>query len=131
MKLLSFNLTLFILCLTFLSCAQSSQVSDEISVAELKSELDGGTLGMLLDVRTASEIKQGTIPGVKSFADFRAGNFEQLLRQLDKSKTYYVYCHSGVRSHKTVELLKEIGFKDVVNVKGGIAAWRQNGYKTE
>ncbi len=37
---------------------------------------------------------------------------------LDKNKTYYIYCKSGVRSKKTCELLRIIGF-NVINVVDG------------
>jgi adenylyltransferase/sulfurtransferase len=34
-----------------------------------------------------------------------------------------VHCKSGGRSAKAVEFLKQQGFKDVSNMRGGILAW--------
>ena len=39
-------------------------------------------------------------------------------KYLDKSKIYYLYCKSGIRSRKATELLSLLGYK-IVNVKDG------------
>jgi thioredoxin len=42
-----------------------------------------------------------------------------------------VYCLSGARSSAAAEYLREKGFKEVVNMQGGISAWRRSGKKLE
>ena len=39
-------------------------------------------------------------------------------RYLEKNKTYYIYCTSGIRSKKATELLNLIGY-NIINVKDG------------
>jgi rhodanese-related sulfurtransferase len=48
---------------------------------------------------------------------------------LDKEKTYFVYCQTGVRSATAMSIMKNIGYKKVFNLEGGIKAWINNGKK--
>ena len=41
----------------------------------------------------------------------------------DKSKNYYVYCHSGVRSVQACQIMKTFGFNNLYNLLGGISEW--------
>jgi len=109
----------------FSSCKQASNVavlSDDISVTEAKKKLD--TPGVVfLDVRTPSEIADGKITGATEL-DYRNGNFKSELEKLDKTSTYVVYCKSGGRSSKTLDLMKNLGFKKTYNMLGGYTAWK-------
>lgn len=78
--------------------------------------------GCLLDVRTPSEVATGVIDD-PLVIDFLGGAFEQKVQQLDKEKTYYVYCRSGKRSANACQLMATLGFKSLVNLEGGILAW--------
>ena len=49
------------------------------------------------------------------------------LRQLNKNKTYYVYCAGGYRSMIACSLMKREGFNSPVNVQGGFAAMQKAG----
>ena len=42
---------------------------------------------------------------------------------LDKNKDIVIICHLGVRSMQVARYFESIGFKQVVNLKGGIDAW--------
>ena len=76
---------------------------------------------ILLDVRTPQEHREGHIPGSKNLP----------LQTIDKVRTVvdnknmplYVYCHSGARSRQAVQLLRQMGYRNVTNI-GGIAAYR-------
>ncbi|MGV1036144.1 MAG: rhodanese-like domain-containing protein [Candidatus Nanopelagicales bacterium] len=50
---------------------------------------------------------------------------------LDPSKQVIVYCRSGARSVLAAVTLKELGFTDVLNLAGGITAWKEAGLPTE
>ena len=39
------------------------------------------------------------------------------------NKKVIIYCKSGLRSAKAIELLKENGFNNLYNLKGGILAY--------
>lgn len=77
---------------------------------------------MILDVRTPQETAEGMIEGAIEI-DYKADGFDAKLDQLDKNKTYLVYCKSGGRSGRTANKMIDKGFKNVVNLKGGYTAW--------
>ncbi len=43
-----------------------------------------------------------------------------------KNETVYVYCRSGNRSGQACLMLEPYGFKDIINVSGGMLAWQEN-----
>lgn len=72
---------------------------------------------IILDVRTPNEFATNHIKGALNI-DFYSSNFENEIKQLDKSKDYKVYCRSGNRSGQAVNLMKNLGFKNTENVGG-------------
>lgn len=90
--------------------------------------LTGGRV--VLDVRTPDEYAAGHLAGAKEI-DFYAASFKAELGKLDKATPYLVYCHSGNRSGQASELMKQLGFTDVVDVQGGITAWTAAGLSIE
>ncbi|WP_205500760.1 rhodanese-like domain-containing protein [Rufibacter psychrotolerans] len=85
--------------------------------------------GILVDVRTPEEFAQGHLKKARNL-DYRGGVFAQQLESLDKSKTYYLYCASGNRSGKALQLMKEAGFEHVYNI-GGFTALQAAGLPTK
>ena len=83
---------------------------------------------IVLDVRTTEEVAQGVIEGAQNI-DFYKDDFEAQVKKLDKNKTYFVYCGSGVRSSKAINLMESLGFKKYYNLDGGMKAWKANGMK--
>ena len=119
---------LFILLLSFVvfQITSLAQVKN-IHVAEfekLSSELTESEV--LLDVRSKSEVKSGHIKGMINI-DFYSDDFENQIKQLDKSKTYYVYCAAGGRSMKAANMMTIHGINNVYNLNGGITAWKKEG----
>jgi len=94
----------------------------EINSKQLTDMIDKGQNMVLLDVRTSEEIADGKISGAIEI-DFFEDNFEANIDKLDKGKHYIVYCRSGVRSTKSVALMKEKGFSKCTNLEGGYNAW--------
>lgn len=83
---------------------------------------------IVLDVRTPQEYVQGYLPEKKPLnLDFYAADFRERVAQLDRDKTYLVYCRTGNRSGETVKLMKELGFRRVYDLEGGIVAWQSAG----
>jgi rhodanese-related sulfurtransferase len=80
---------------------------------------------VVFDVRTPKEVGEGTIVGATEFADINnAEEFEGVLKRLDKTKNYLVYCRSGARSGKACRLMEERGFKgNLYNLGLGISGW--------
>jgi len=85
--------------------------------------------GILLDVRTPGEFKQGHVPGAIDI-DFLSDDFVEKVSKLDKDTTYLIYCRSGHRSHQAGTKMKQLGYK-VVNLEGGFLHWEEEGYEIE
>ena len=77
----------------------------------------------IMDVRTPGEVSEGYIAGAVIFNDINDSNFDANLDKLDKSKNYIVYCKSGGRSSRAVEIMREKGFKKVYDLEGGVSNW--------
>lgn len=75
--------------------------------------------GVLLDVRTPEEYKEGHIPGSKNIP-LRSLYERTPAAQLQTP--VFVYCHSGARSRQAVILLKKMGYTNVKNI-GGIDSY--------
>jgi phage shock protein E len=71
--------------------------------------------GKVIDVRTAEEFAEGHVKGARNL-DIRNGDFEKALANLDKEAPYSVYCRSGNRSAAAVELMRNAGFTNVVDL---------------
>ncbi len=71
---------------------------------------------LFIDVREASE--QPKIDDLHP-KYIPLGTIEQNIDQLDKEKEIVVFCQSGIRSRKAVEILMEHGFTNVCHIKGG------------
>ena len=79
---------------------------------------------VLLDVRSPKEkYEEGSIPG-HELIDFEHPNFSYYLDDLDREKTYLVYCRSGNRSQQACQLMRRKGFERVVSLDGGIQRWK-------
>lgn len=77
----------------------------------------------LLDVRTPEEFSEGHIANAINI-DVTADDFDAKVVSLDKEKPVMVYCKSGGRSAKASARLKELGFKTITDLEGGITNWK-------
>ena len=77
----------------------------------------------VIDVRTAQEYAQATITQNPLNIDFYANDFREQLDALDRGGSYIVYCQSGNRSSQAVEIMQQMGFRDVVHLEGGISTY--------
>ncbi|MBN9614784.1 MAG: molybdenum cofactor biosynthesis protein MoeB [Acidobacteriales bacterium 59-55] len=93
----------------------------QISVETLKQKLDDKEDIFVLDVREPHEYQIVNI-GVPLIPlgeiERRAGELAEY-----KDREIVIHCKSGNRSQKAALALKQLGFKKVTNVKGGITAW--------
>lgn len=81
---------------------------------------------VILDVRTAAEFQAGHLAGAQNI-DFYAPTFATEIAKLDKTKTYFVYCRSGNRSGKTLQLMERLRFTQASHLQGGIVGWHNAG----
>ena len=95
----------------------------DLSQDEWAKGLSEDANAVVLDVRTEDEFDQGIIPNAINIDIYKGQGFIYKLEELDKSKTYYVYCRSGARSGHACKIMNELGFEKAYNLVGGILAW--------
>jgi len=114
------------LLLLFTACNVSAQQKDQVSTEEFE-KLALPVEAQLLDVRRPDEFQEGHIKNAK-LADWQnKTQFKQKVAQLDKTKPVYVYCKAGIRGSKAQDWLIKNGFTRVINLEGGIDAWKAAG----
>ena len=79
-----------------------------------------------LDVRTPGEFSEGHIEGAINI-DVEGASFDSEIANLDKTKSYAVYCRSGRRSIIAVDKMANAGFDLLSNLENGINDWIANG----
>ena len=99
----------------------SNHNSNEISVEELKGHMDRHQEVFLLDVREPHEYRIANLGGLL----IPLNELPKRVNELDSSKEIVVYCASGIRSARAVHFLKDMGFKKVRNLVGGIHEWAE------
>jgi len=94
--------------------------NQEITVLELKARRDRGDDPFVLDVREPHEYEINRIPGSTLIP---LGDLPERFTELDANREIVCQCKSGMRSARAAAFLREHGFKNVKNLKGGILAW--------
>ncbi len=95
-----------------------------ISVEALKDKMDAGEKMNLVDVREPHEHAAFNIGGILLPLGKVQGLETEDIDHL-KNETVYVYCRSGNRSGQACLMLEPYGFKDIINVSGGMLAWQE------
>ena len=78
---------------------------------------------IILDVRTPEEFTNEHIEKAINL-DYYSATFKNDLGQLDKNSAYLIYCRSGNRSGNALTMMKDLGFREVYNMLGGIVHWK-------
>ncbi|MBC8757732.1 rhodanese-like domain-containing protein, partial [Kordia sp. YSTF-M3] len=96
----------------------SSITADELAYINKKEPIN------ILDVRKESEYNSEHIENaINTPLDY----LETSINAVNKDKTYYVHCRSGYRSMVFVSILKSKGYKNLIDIQGGINAIKTNG----
>jgi hydroxyacylglutathione hydrolase len=98
------------------------------TVHELKNCLAGDHDLQVLDVRQPGEWHRGHAPKARHIS---GGELPGRTDDLDRARPVAVYCSTGYRSSVAASVLLAAGYRDVVNVLGGFAAWQNCGYPIE
>jgi rhodanese-related sulfurtransferase len=115
---------LFATTLAITSCGSPSAAVD-LNPVEFQAKSQEADV-ILLDVRTAGEYSTGHIKGALNI-DVEGMTFEGEIKQLDKTKTYAIYCQSGRRSRIAAEKMTKEGFTKLFNLDQGIGSWQSAG----
>lgn len=105
------------------SCSSSTTATnlDAAGFADQITKTDVITL----DVRTPGEFSEGHIEGAINI-DVESASFDSEIANLDKTKSYAVYCRSGRRSTIAVDKMSATGFEKLSNLESGINDWLAN-----
>ena len=102
----------------------------EVSARDLWSELQGERGPLIVDVRTHAEWEQSRIAGALSVS---LPTLPESLASLElhRDRKVVTICLSADRSIAAVRLLREHGFADARQLRGGMLAWWAQGLPTE
>jgi sulfur-carrier protein adenylyltransferase/sulfurtransferase len=92
----------------------------EITSVELKQRLDRGDALKIVDVREPNEYQINRIPGSVLIP---LGDVPKRYNELDPDDQIVVHCKMGGRSAKAADFLRSVGFRRVLNLKGGVLDW--------
>lgn len=121
MRTIFFLSTVLFFCVSCLNKAEHKSITSVNDLA--KVDFSNGK-NVLLDVRTPEEFAEGNIPNSVNL-DYNSADFDSLIKELDSSKTYYIYCKSGNRSTKASAKMQAIGFKKIINLQDGYKAYKK------
>lgn len=96
----------------------------QMDIEQLRARLAKGDILQLVDVRRAEEYRVSHLPGavlVDSFRPETVGLYAVIV----------VYCSVGLRSAEYAEQLRQLGYRQVYNLRGSIFAWANSGYPLE
>ncbi|MCB1194974.1 rhodanese-like domain-containing protein [bacterium] len=98
------------------------------SVEELHGLIQNNTDAVILDVRENVEYGAEYISGTQHVP---LSVLSDKINEVDIKKSIYVLCASGARAQKAASQLLNKNAQSVYVVKGGISAWKENGYYVE
>lgn len=113
--------------------AEANCVIESISIAEAVAQIDNADV-IFVDLRGEMELTHtGIIPGA---IHVRRGMLELVIDPdspyhnpiFSTNKQFVFYCASGIRSAMAVQRAMEMGLSNVVQLAGGLKAWKEAGY---
>lgn len=96
---------------------------EDLTQEEWTEELANNDNAVVLDVRTEDEVAEGIIANAIHFDIYKGQEFINEIENLDKSKSYFVYCRSGNRSGQACQIMEQLGFENAYNLEGGMLEW--------
>ena len=132
-KLIIFAIPIFIICLGFILPSLSAQDNTRILTVSAKEAVDlidkhnGDSNFAILDIRTPGEFQSGHLQSA-ILIDFYSQTFVDRLRQLDKGKKFLIYCRTGNRSARSLEIFKKLKFQKIYHMANGISTWYSEGF---
>lgn len=104
-----------------LDAEEAATTEFQIDVEEAASLLEKGEVA-LLDVREPVEWQICHIEGAELMP---VGEVPYRVNELNTADRIVVHCHTGARSARITQFLRDLGFTKVWNLAGGIDAWAQ------
>jgi rhodanese-related sulfurtransferase len=102
---------------------QRAHSAASVSPTEAVRLMNDGAV--LVDVRSVNQFKDGHISGARNVPGDQVADGAKALEKF-RDKTIITCCESGITSGAAARKLTELGYKQVFNLRGGLAAWRQD-----
>ena len=121
-----------IICLCMFHSLQAHQGPENITckdASDLIQKRSKDNSFIILDLRPEGMFKKEHIRNA-IFRDVFEEGFQDWLDELDKHKTYLLYCNVGYRSGIAMEKMKQAGFKHLYHLEKGIREWKNQGFPT-
>ena len=109
---------------TWKNAGHPMDVIDSITAVEFNNRLQNDD--NIIDVRKKGEVEGGMIENAQHIC---LSGFQDELHTLDKNKHYYIHCAGGYRSMMAASIMKQRGYNNITNVKGGMAKIKETGIK--
>lgn len=119
------KLQIYILTLLIMSCNSTERGLRNLSASATNELISKDDNTLVLDVRTPQEFAAGHLKGAINVNIYDM-DFADQVAELDREKTYVVHCAKNVengRSSKSMAIMQELGFNDLINMEGGYVAW--------
>ena len=114
-------------CLSPEDSSPDNQIIEDITLEEAFALMEDNRYDenfVIIDVRTPEEYAGGHIEKAINL-DYYSETFADKLNRLDKEKTYLIYCRTDHRSGEALDIMAELGFREVYNMLGGIVQWEE------
>ncbi|MFB6181754.1 MAG: rhodanese-like domain-containing protein [Candidatus Magasanikbacteria bacterium] len=83
---------------------------------------------LIVDVRSEDEYGMSHIIGARNVHLSEIENYKEDFEKYDR---VYIHCNSGNQSSQACKKLDKVGLDNMVNIEGGLAAWKKHGLPTE
>ncbi len=116
--------------------AEAKQDVENLTPEQVAAEIESGD-ATLVDLRESEERQAtGSIPGAvhapRGMLEFYADpSLPYHKEELDPDKRVILHCASGGRSALAAQTLKQMGYKNVAHLDGGIKKWQEEGRSVE
>ncbi len=125
------NVIFVLLLFAAVSCqSQPGNVDTKKSPDQFEQGIQSGNI-QVLDVRKATEFKTGHIKNALQADWTNKDQFFDRIQYVDKDRPVYIYCIAGGRSAAAAEWMRSNGYKTVIELSGGLLAWKNAGKPVE
>jgi rhodanese-related sulfurtransferase len=105
-------------------------IQPQSRVQDLKARLDWGEPALtIIDARDHNAFNQGHISGAVSMPVMKL--VDQAKANLEPERDIYIYCEVDEETEGAAALLREAGFQNVSELRGGLSAWKAMGYPVD
>ncbi|HRG00378.1 MAG: rhodanese-like domain-containing protein [Bacteroidia bacterium] len=120
---------IIITALSFIGCnswkhGKNFNYSD-LTFSDFNKALKSDSNYIILDVRTPKEYRHGHMKNAVNVSYF-GSVFTDSIKKLDRNKTVYMYCQTQHRSPLASKKMKKLGFRKIIDLKGGFMKWENN-----